>query len=379
MKSSRFNPVVSRAALIAVCALPATLAQAQIDTGPRQQSLPWRAQAQATDPFHRFNSVVEISTPGVGIGTGTIVGKRLDADPAFAWYAVLTADHVVNPAAATGNSVINFGDNAANGSNGGLSNIIRRAPLPAAQGGMGLPIDLAVIGIRAPKDAFFTHIAEVGMVATTPSSAQNTSFTQPGYGRTGQFVAAAAPLPAGMTTQNNDHTKRFQNNSINSQATANYTDPDSGQNYNYTAIQYTFDQPAAPGAHGTAHNFLVAEGTSYAGDSGGPYLTSAADKQLVGNFARPGAGSDWDFGAAHPEGDFMAVNSNAIFAVHAFGANPPGGWPGGVVPYGRIAGGVPLTQANIDWINTQIGVIPSPATAGLLAMGGLIAARRRRG
>ncbi|MCA9287260.1 MAG: hypothetical protein KDA05_01670 [Phycisphaerales bacterium] len=351
------------------------------DTGPRAQLAPWRAPAAAGGAFDPLNSVVEINwgvAGGTRIGTGSIISKHNDADPNFAWYCVLTADHVANPAGTIGNAVIGFGDTGAQGVFGGADNIIRRAPLPAAMGGMGAPVDLAVIGVRVPKNAFFDQVSPLAMLPTTQAQATNQQFTQPGYGGTGDFVAADPmnALPAGMTTAGPDHTKRFQNNVITGPTNANYNA--GGVAYAYGSIQWSFDMPAAPGAHGAAHNFLVAEGTSYGGDSGSPYLVSQMSTQFVGNFDRPGAGSDWDFGPMHA-GDDMPLFTNVIIGVHAWGVTPAGGFPGGVVPYGRLAGGVPLTQANIDWITAQCAIVPAPGSGILLAFGGILAAKRRRG
>lgn len=387
-ETSRRVDDLRKASLIAIIAglTAAPWAMGQVDTGPRQQLVPWRAGA-ASAAFSTLNSVVEVNRfNGANIanfGSGSIIGKRVVQTPTGpqGWLCVLTADHVASslgggagdPASAYR---ARFGDNGAQGSFGGADNIRFRAPDPVAQGGLNRPVDLSVIGVRyGTPDAFFNRISTVGVAARTEASILNEGrMTQVGYGDTGDFVAAAPGNAAGIRRGGRDSVKAFQNNLIEDFFDVNNVQYANGVNYSFRAARFKLDQPAAPAfpPPGGQQPFLVGEGTSFAGDSGSPYFYAGADVQSVAAFLRPGAGSDWN-----PPGGVgdMPLFTASLFAVHSDATAVA---VGSVAAYGRQSWGVHITGELATWIEGACEAIPSPGTASMLVAAGLVAIRRRR-
>ncbi len=351
-------------------------AQVAPPTAPSAQGVPWRPAAFPA-AFSPLNSIVEVNRFNaqggiVEFGSGTVIGRqvRFENGMPIGWLCVLTADHVVNLGAASEYRV-RFGNVAAQGSFGGATNLRFLAPDPVAQGGMNVPADLAVLGIRyGPVDNFFNQLTPIAPVVRSESSVVGSNFSQVGYGDTGEFVAAGGGNVAGIRRNSRDSIKGFQNNVIDNGADHMRARPGGG-NYNFRAVEWDLDMPAAPAAMGP-HPFLVAEGTSFPGDSGSPYLYTGADVQSVAAFTRPGAGSDWN--PAGGMGD-MPLFTTGLFAVHSFG---DGTAVGSVRPYGAVSGGVLLTQAHVNWIGTSHEQIPAPAAFAPLFAMGLLAHRRRR-
>ncbi len=335
-------PRAPRAALACAALIVAPTVWAQPETGPQNQTVPWHAPQS-----HPFNSVVEINAPAPGgfvrIGTGSVIGKQVVNG--VGWFCVLTADHVVDPVGINGPHVIAFGDNGAQGVFGGATNIVKRGLPPVANGGLN-KVDIAVLGIRygqltPQNEFFFNSITPLTMLPGTPQSRVGTTMTELGYGGTGSFVAG------GMNVAPPDGNKRFQNNRI--ERTINYNDG----TYMYTAVEWDFDNPAGIFA-------VPGEGSSYGGDSGGPYMTTNEVLLNVGG------------------GNFLNAFSNGIIAVHTYGDNNPAFHAFWNTPGHQPSGGVPLTQAYVTWIEQQCMMIPAPGTLILLTMTGVLAYRRRR-
>ncbi|MBL9031938.1 MAG: hypothetical protein JNM80_09550 [Phycisphaerae bacterium] len=345
---------------------------AQTDTGPSQQTTGFWA------PYgNRINSVVAI-TNGF-IGSGTIIDKRPDPNPNFGWLCVLTANHVVDPqdpsivagGGFTGPHTIHVGNNlnSALESFGGASNIVKYGQRPVAQGGLG-GVDIAVLGVRVPVNSpAYTLLTPVSMVAVNPQQLVNdrARFSEIGFGGTGNFG------PGGITRAAFDGEKRFQNNEIE-----RFENVNDGY-YNYQGIQWDMNKAAAPDPGGN-HPLLVAEGISYGGDSGGPYMTTNSLFTSVSAFTRDGPNDPTNW-----PGGLMEFYSNSIMAVHTRGNTTR--IVGNLDPYTNLAAnppthtwgtGVPLTQARIDWIGQQCAMIPAPTTLGVLFAAGIVAIRRRR-
>ncbi len=340
-------------------------------TGPAQQRVNWRPLGAGQTQFSTLNSVVQISTTN-SLGTGTIIGKNIDAGTGDAWVCVLTANHVVR---GENNVQIGLGDNFAQGTFGGAdSRHIQRGN-----------DDMSVVGVRLGKVqgaganaallATYNALTPASMIPTTNlPSYVGRQFTQVGYGGTGDFVAGgmnARVNDAGAGNNpryslNIDNNKRFQNNVINQ------IDPVADGTYFYDSVRFSFDPAAANG-------FLAGEGISYAGDSGAPYFRSVLSTQAVTAFTRPGQ-QDW-------AGGDMDLLTDAITAVHTRGNSRPGG-PGGnsfFTPYTDAAtgidsfgAGVPLTPARVAWIQEWCVFVPAPNATAAFAIFGLFASRRRR-
>jgi len=354
------RPRIAAVVSCACVALAAGAAFGQLDTGPNQQTLPFFA------PFgNTINSAVSITGDSgpttFRVGSGAIVGKRTVNGEN--WLCVLTADHVAIPTGLTSPLLVGLGDGftqlgqAPVRSYGGANNVIRRGGLPVAQGGLG-GVDIALIGVQVPAgDTAFGLITPMSIAAVNPATlvTNRQRFTEMGYGGTGSFVNG------GMNGAQADGNKRFQNNEIERTSAVN-----SG-GYAYTAIEWNMQKGAAP-ANPTP--FLVAEGLSFGGDSGGPYVTSSQQFTTVNAFTRDGPldPNNWT-------GGLMPFFSDTIIGVHTYGNSTNAGFNA----YGTtLGGGVPLIQAYVDWINTNCMTIPAPSGLGVLFAAGIVAIRRRR-
>jgi hypothetical protein len=349
--------------MVAVCAGSAWA------TGPAQQLVPWRP--AAAGQFSTLNSVVQMQT-NTSLGTGTIIGKNIDAGTGDAWVCVLTANHVVRGA---NNIRIGLGDNNAEGLFGGAD---------SRQFQRGTD-DMSIVGVRLGKVqgaganaallAKFNALTPASMIPTTNlQSYIGRQFSQVGYGGTGDFVAGgmdarvndAGPLANPRYSLNIDNNKRFQNNQISS------IEGVAGGGYFYDSVRFTFDPAAANG-------LLAGEGLSYAGDSGSPYFRSVPSTQAVAAFNRPGQ-LNW-------AGGNMDILTDAITAVHTRGGSRPSGAGSNTffTPYSAGAAGefgwgagLPLTPARVGWIQQWCVYVPTPGIAGTAMVFGLAAMRRRR-
>jgi hypothetical protein len=345
------------------CALSAGVALA---TGPSQQTTGFWA------PYgHTINSVVAISTPTVGgsiMGTGTIIGKRLDpADPTFGWLCVLTANHVVDPFDPsnffTGPSTIIIGSNfntPVEGPYGGATNVLRFGQRPVAQGGLG-GVDIALLGVRVPANSpAFTLITPATMLPVNPQSLIGTQFSQIGFGGTGNYV------DGGMQGAGNpgwDGQRRFQGNMFTEMVPVNTG------NYNYTAIRWYMNNVPGGG--------LQTEGLSYGGDSGGPYFINQQVFTHIPPFQRrfPDPNDPNDPDLPDWPGGLMPFFSNGLVGVHTRGNSLFDGFS----PYNTSWGaGVPLLRAYVDWIDAHCRQIPTPSSVVVLFTATLVALRRRR-
>lgn len=324
--------------------------------------MPWQGGGTTLD------SIVEVDAGGF-FGTGSVFCKNVGTDGNL-WLGIVTADHVVRPGGSsswtgTGHSIL-FGDNAAQGEFGRVGNVGESwyRQYPGA--------DLAFLAINmgpanGANQAFYNNVAEcaltpVALDAMGKPMVTGAQFTEYGYGGTGPFVAAGAVAPgspAGIRNTGATGEKRFQNNEVVGNAV------DAGIYAGSPLITWTFDQPAAAG------NFLAAEGTSFGGDSGGPYMMGEAAQIELDEFYRQGADNPWG-------GGVLDIYTDGIFAIHS-GANPLVAAPNGVAAYNRVSYGVPMMPEYVNWLEGQCDILPAPGSMALLGAGGLLAGRRRRG
>jgi hypothetical protein len=330
-------------------------------TGPRQQ----RAVPAPGPFFHPLNSVVEMVVRGNDVGSGTIIQKRVDNDQ-IGWFKVLTADHVVR-----GETDIRIdigtGGQAAQTRVGTATSSWFNSMSPAGVRGKDLAMVWVRVGNLNTDQAAFNLWQNVTPLSVTnfgadfdpanPTVVPRTNFTEYGYGNTGDFVNG------GLSTIVSDSERRFQNNQI--ERWVHFNTP----NYDYRAVQWDFNVPAAAG-------FFAAEGLSYAGDSGGPYMTSSNIAFNVGAFRNnvnelaDGSGNNIP---AWPGGNMTAFQ-DSIAVVHAFGNSG-----GRLNPFNTSnGGGVPMTADVRAWITHNCQIVPTPGASALLTLGIFTIARRRR-
>lgn len=330
-------------------------------TGPRQQ----RAVPAPGPFFHPLNSVVEVVVGGTDVGSGTIIQKRVDNDQ-IGWFKVLTADHVVRGQ----NNIqidIGTGGQAAQTRVGTATTSWFNSMSPAGVQGRDLAMVWIRVGNLNTDQAAFNLWQNVTPLSVTnfgpdynPADANaitRARFTEYGYGNTGDFV------DGGLSTIVSDSERRFQNNQIDRWRHIN------DGTYDYRAVEWDFNVPAAAG-------FFAAEGLSYAGDSGGPYMTDfninfnvAAFRNNI-NELPDGSGNNIP---AWPGGNMTAFQ-DSIAVVHAFGNSG-----GRLNPFNTsFGGGVPMTADVRAWITHNCQIVPTPGASALLTLGILTIARRRR-
>ena len=279
---------------------------------------------QLTNPTQGANlySVVDFWTAnaaGQDSGTGSVIDKMVIGGVGY--FCVLTADHVMT----AGSSFVSFGNGNPSANIFPYAGQMRLGP--------GGNEDIAVVAIRYtgnPADAFFTSVLTLGLTTAAPS---NTVFSEIGFGDTGIFDAG------GLTTQTSHGTQRFQNNLVTSltlNAATPYNRSDTALPYTEDILRWTFDK------QGTA-NYTAGEGSSFGGDSGGPYMLSSSTVTNIG-------------------GTNITVRTDSSMAVHGFGPiiNPR---------YGSTSGALGLNAADLAWIASACDTIPEPASWLLTAVG----------
>ena len=324
---------------------------------------------QRTNPNAGDNlfSVVNLLTNGAGtadVGTGSIIGTHLDADD-VGYFCVLTAAHNF-PSTMT----MGFGDLGRNG-NTATAYSSTYPLVKLSTGGSTGTKDLAVAVFRyGLEDNFFDSVKELGLWAApaisdsalktyvSSGSTSITSFTEIGFGDTGvpHYNTTGGTVQDGFTKQNSTGIQRFQNNTL--------TAVNVNANHGYIYTDYTW----TPGPVSPGHPNL-GTGSSFSGDSGGPYLMSSTASLTI-------SGLTDVFG--NPVGDQnITLNTDTIFAVHTFGDNNN---PQLFSDPNIISGGVLLTAADEAWIE-QVCTVPEPSTlalGGAGAVGMLFYWRRRR-
>lgn len=306
------------------------LIQPVLATGPSNQVI-------GSTPGSRLHSVVQLRPDASEVpvtASGSVIGRHVDTS-GVGWLCVLTADHVV----AAGFTSIAFGNGAppSGGAFGGQGDWVFRSE----EGGP----DIAVLGIRygAPDD-FFASIVPLSLAPTDPALLVGQSFTQVGYGWTGELDAPNQT----MRSVARSGVKGFQNNVVERIRNVNGL----LGNYAYQAADWDFQEPGSAEA-------VVGEGSSFNGDSGSPYMLR--EREMV----------------TLDDGTQMEVFSDGIGAVHTYGDGSSGhGWlgSGDHIP----SGGVVITPAIEAWIVDRCLMVPTPGASVCISIGFLLAFRRKR-
>ncbi len=315
---------------------------------------------QTTNPtaFSNFYSVVDMTkSPTVDVGTGSIIGSHYITEGAqqIGYFCVLTADHVV----AAGANSIGFGY-FGDGTNPANSFAATYPIVNTVRGGSTGNEDLAVAFIRyGVVDPFFVSVQDL-QLWTPPASLTlgnlPGTFTEVGYGLTG-VPHYDSGIQDGFTPQLSVGIQRFDNaNPVSVNAGAAH------DGYTYTDVKWN-PGPVSPG------NPDLGVGSSFGGDSGGPYFTSDAV-----NFTVDGLTDVY----GDPVGtQTISAFSDTIFAVHTFGNNN-----NPQLFSDNIASGANLlTAADIAWINNACMAIPEPSSLMIAGLGlvALVLIGRRRG
>jgi hypothetical protein len=305
--------------------------------------------APAGGPADPLFSVIDlVSSPTTDIGTGSIFESHADASN-IGYFCVLTAAHNFPNSTAIG-----FGDfgTAPNGAN----SFATTYPIISFQsGGSTGTKDIAVAIVRyGPIDPFWASIRDLKLWAPpagtdadlkTYTDANVLKFTEVGYGDTGTPHYASG-VQDGFSKQTSAGIQRFQNNA-RSLVTVNAAHGA----YTYTDFAWN-PGPVSPG------NPNLGTGTSFTGDSGGPYfMTDTVTKTINGL-------TDVFGNAVGPQN--VDLYTDTIFGVHTFGNNNDPQ----LFSDPQRNGGVLLSAGDITWINS-VCAVPEPA-AMVLALIGLI-------
>ncbi len=335
------------------------IAPAQQQTNPTLGTSLYDVVNLVTDPT--------LSVGAVDAGTGSIIDSEVV--DGIGYFCVLTAQHVVADANINRIGFGSWGD----GTNGANSYIPTYPITSHYDGGAtgGEDISVAVVRYGTP-DAFFDTVSENALSLWSPPAgnqaqtaayvmANVASFTEIGYGLTAtpHYTAGVQdgwtptlPPPAGLGIQ------RFQNNFPTSTADKGVAG---------AQISWHPHNPSAPN---------TGEGSSFGGDSGGPYLLESTTTRTISGLPDP-----QHQGMTLPD-QTIQLYTDTIFAVHTFGNNNnPALYTDTTAGGAQIDnGGVILTPADITWINSVPCPEPSGfvlAALGLLGMVGSYLRHRR--
>ena len=343
-------------------------------TGPIEQN-------STINGIPRLLSHVQIrSLTATGMGSGTIIDKKVDAD-GNGWVCVLTADHVLRN---RNNHVIDIGSGTVSTYGGASSWFLSASPT----GVVGR--DMAVLGVKIGNinsdvnaAARYNSIAPVSLAffgndyAGSVGTINRRIFTEHGYGRTSAFLDGG--IDAGSPSIN---IRRFQNNQIERWQHIQELDENGDRVYDYWGAEWDFNIPTDSGP-------LFAEGLSFKGDSGGGYCIAQQEMKTISTAFRNNIHVNEDgTGALIPN---VPLNSqlglwvNDLVAVHTFGNSSdltpnlfPTYNPDGSPLRMKVGGGIAMTADVLQWVNEACAVVPAPSVASLTLVGSLIALRRRR-
>lgn len=346
-----FRSRLQRSLLIAFAVI--TSASVARATAPEPQ----KTNAAPGSTLHSVVEMMKNQTPlsiNDYVGTGSVIDKWIytdfhdDVQPQTGYFCVITAAHNFPKS-----GYISFGDAGAVGVGDGRDfHRIVKIHLGGSTGTKDLA--LAIVEYGTP-DAFFNNVSPLGLW-NAPVGVSDTDlagnfseylggfdFTEIGYGNTGTRFPAVPPAApqTGWTPVNSAGTQRFQNETIDSLTPNNVKGA-----YTYLSVDWTTNFPAAGSG----------EGSSFPGDSGGPYLVSALETLAINGLL--------DIDGNPLPAQNIDLHTDTIFAVHTFGNNlNPQLF--GAKPHG----GVVLTADDIQWITNNCQTIPEASTIVMVGLG----------
>lgn len=304
-------------------------------------------------PVGLEDAVVRVYAPGVGFGTGTIIGITPDNSGGNV-YCVLTADHVLrnagNPGGLPASVGIGFGSVAGTAA----VNFPYSTTNAAAQVKLDAPVDLAVFSIDVPK-AQLANLPVITAATVTapliPATGTN-PIIQVGYGDQAT-VGVGAPFAAGQAYYQSQSQFGTYVSGLNTISSASPFGGYTRGIYAFSALEgiptFTLDGAGNP-----------VSATSYvlSGDSGGPTFETLSN----GNIGLIGVHSGSTAGAALPGGEEGISGSGAYQWSDVNASNY-------------------LAWINANCKAVDAAAVPEPAALALMVIGGaaLLLVRPRRG
>ena len=344
--------------------------------GPDYQVVP--NAVTASTPASSVVDFLRSNTDTTDNGTGAIFTKFASNGVDYA--DILTADHVGSDSAAGGyNAWVGIGVNndTAPTAGGATPNLFKEMLLSAGGPNPGVnfeDLNIVQIALGAANNAnainLFNSIIPMNISSPTinlfgTTGGTNAPFTEYGYGYAGKpIVQAGTP---GYGAYDRPFNVRFQNNKVTfvdtsyaNRQTAT-TGLNAGNPYSEPLVHFSTIAPTN----------LLLQGTSFAGDSGGPYDYLSSQQLSVSNYY---------------SGQLITNNlyTDYEFAVHVLGA--ASGATTNLLNYdgttftntkaklnGDDNSGVYIDQANYNWIESFV-VVPEPSSGLLVLVGGCVLA-----
>jgi hypothetical protein len=362
------NTTVWLASLL-ILAGSAQLARA---TGPDYQVVP--NAVTASTPASSVVDFLRGSTDTTDNGTGDIFTKFASNGVDYA--DVITADHVGSDSTAGGyNAWVGIGVNndTAPTAGGATPSLFKETLLAAGGPNAGVnfeDLDIVQIALGAATNAnaiaLFNSIVPVNISSPIingfgTTGGTNATFTEYGYGYAGKpIVQAGTP---GYGAYDRPFNSRFQNNKLTFVNTnyANTFKATTGINNGNFYVE--------PTAHFNtiAPTNSLLQGTSFPGDSGGPYDYLASQQLSVSNYysgqlITNSVFTDYEFavhvaGGATGANTFLTNYDGTTITTNAAKLN------------GNDNYGVYIDQANYNWIESFV-VVPEPSSGLLVLVGG---------
>jgi hypothetical protein len=358
-------------------------AQLALAIGPDYQVVP--TAVQTSTPVSAVVDFLSTTTSPFDNGTGSIFTKYTSNGMDYA--DILTADHVGSGGAGggVGNAALGYNAYVGIGVNndtaptvgGATPNLFQETLLAAGGPNSGVnfeDLDIVQVTLGAANNAnamaLFNGIApmnisnpNINLLGATGGT--NETFTEYGYGRAGKPIVQGGSN--GYGAYRRPFNLRFQNNLVTYVDTtyANRVLADTGLNngnqYSEPLVHFSTIAPTN----------LLLQGTSFAGDSGGPYDYLSSQQLSVSNYYTAQLVTN-------------SVFTDYQFAVHVLGSSS--GSKTNLPNYGgatflnvkaKLNGddnsGVYIDQANYNWIESFV-VVPEPSSGLLVLVGGCVLA-----
>jgi hypothetical protein len=344
--------------------------------GPDYQVVP--NAVTASTPASSVVDFLRASTDTTDNGSGSVINKFASNGVDYAM--ILTADHVGSDSAAGGyNAWVGIGVNndTAPTAGGATPNLFKETLLAAGGPNPGVnfeDLDIVLITLGAANNAnvisLYNSLLPMNISSPTinqfgTTGGTNAPFTEFGYGYAGKpIVQAGTP---GFGAYDRPFNLRFQNNKLT------FVDPTYANRQLATTGLNAGNPYSEPLAHFNtiAPTNLLLQGTSFAGDSGGPYdylslQTMIVTNSYTGQIITNSSYTDWQF-AVHVLGAASGSTTNLLNYNGTSFTNIK------AKLNGDDNSGVYIDLANYNWIKS-FAAIPEPSSGLLVLFGGCVLA-----